>query len=211
MKLKNKIKLGFYIAVMMTLGSCKKIKEQPKDKDYVKNYSEEGLLESEGRIIEGEKEGKWIYYATRDDLEYARDTLEVIYYHKGIIEKHLVYSYILLSNNIPPGVTVAKYCVNEVDVINEENHGKEICYYESGKIRSIVNWEHGEEIDFVKYFENGNKDREYKYKNRRIHGLFKSYYIDGKIKGLGEFNEGKGDIIIYDTLGNKIGIASMPE
>ena len=69
----------------------------------------------------------------------------------------------------------------------EVKHGLCKYYYENGELEFEYNWKNGELDGLCKiYYENGKIKSEYNYKDGELHGIGKRYYEDGKIRA--EYN-----------------------
>lgn len=89
---------------------------------------------------------------------------------------------------------------------DKERHGEALLYYESGKLKSVNIYNHGVKEKATQYFENGNKQMEFFYKDGMKHGKRTKFWENGKVQSVVEYHEDnpKQGLIEYNKAGNKI-------
>jgi len=89
---------------------------------------------------------------------------------------------------------------------DKKRHGVSKQYYESGKLKTEINYNHGTKEKATQYYENGNKQMEFLYKDGKKHGKRNKYWTNGKLHSVLEYHEGdpKIGLVEYNEQGEKI-------
>lgn len=176
------------------------------------NYYDNGILELEGQIIDGEKTGKWTYFyengnmiSTVDYIDGRENGLTTIYYENGNIN-----SKGKLIDNIKEGYWETYFdsgvLANNGEYKSGEREGKWIYYHENGTVKDIgVYQQDEEEGNHKRYYENGQLETNGHYKGGLGAGYFEYFYQNGQLysKGILEKDLYQGFWTFYHENGQK--------
>lgn len=85
-------------------------------------------------------------------------------------------------------------------------HGDVKKFYRDGKLKSIINYDHGITINSKQYYENGNLEMEFPYKEGEKHGKRNKYWESGSLQSVLEYQNGEpvAGLIEYKESGEKV-------
>ncbi len=149
--------------------------------DVEKVYDGKGNLISQGRMVEGQKEGVWVNYYPN------RDTSSVETFNKGSLIKKAQYT--------SDGMSV------EENFLNGKKNGSFKVYWLDGSVH-IEGFFKNDSLDGTvrNYYPNGVLESEAKYQNGNPYGAYRYYYEDGGLQIQAE-DFGNGEHLVYDSLG----------
>lgn len=194
--------------------------EEIPDNGYAKFYYPGGQLSSEGLMRDGKPDGHWItYYPTGIKKSEGKrtnflldsvwtfydnkgDTLQKISYMFGKKNGYfVVYGYEGLKEGLDFGVVVSRELY-----VNDNREGLSYYYYNNGKLKSEVSFVNGKKqglskeyseeglITTLNYFHNGtltDSEEINRYDdNGEQHGVWKEFYLDGKLATEKNFRNG---------------------
>ncbi|MDX1373794.1 MAG: hypothetical protein R3321_15070, partial [Nitrososphaeraceae archaeon] len=85
-------------------------------------------------------------------------------------------------------------------------HGVTKKYYDTGKLKTAINYEHGKRVEARQYYENGQLQMVFNYKDGLKHGKRLKYWPDGKLHSEMSYFEGEPQkgLVEYNKSGKKI-------
>ena len=89
---------------------------------------------------------------------------------------------------------------------NKKRHGITKQYFSSGQLKTEIHYDHGTKTQATQYYENGEKQMEFFYKDGKKHGKRTKYWSNGKVQSVLEYHEDnpKSGLEEYDKNGQKI-------
>lgn len=141
------------VVVLVALISCVSDKK-------VEFYSN-GAIMSEGKIIDGKKEGFWIEYSMEGDTTvkeyYENGKLEG---EKSFFDNNKLSEMRTFSKGVENGLRVLYFSNGEImaqgSVVNGNQHGDWVTYYENKKVRSQFTLNNGTSIGkSINFYKNG--------------------------------------------------------
>ena len=79
----------------------------------------------------------------------------------------------------------------EINIDSARNrHGLSLQYFNSGKLKTEINYSHGVKQKAIQYYENGNKYVEFFYNDGKKHGKRTKYWENGRVQSTLEYNNG---------------------
>ncbi len=150
------------------------------------NFYDNGIIKSEGYLVEGKKHGVWYFYSQQGD------TISVNRYEAGVMSGRQKY----YENN--------RLTFVETHVKGAEN-GERIHYYPNGQIDSqgmIINGK--QDGEWRMFHDNGQLEKTLYFEMGNIKGPLLNYHPNGRIALKGADANGNGPIEYYDSLGNLV-------
>ncbi|MAD96084.1 MAG: hypothetical protein CMB99_02040 [Flavobacteriaceae bacterium] len=179
-----------YILFFISTLVCVNISHAQIEKEF---YSS-GELMSEGKKIDGKKEGKWQHYYRNGQIEkiehYRKDVLNgtfFSYYENGMLESKGNY-----KDGKEDGEFLMYFEDGSLAVKATANNGilvgEYIEYHESKKLLKKGTYKDGEEVGIWlknEFYNNGNLKYELKILDGKMNGLCKDYYENGQLRSSG--------------------------
>lgn len=188
-----------YSLEKLSTEDIKTIDKQLNDFDFDKYLSVEkdkrGNKKAEGKIENGKKEGRWVWYSY-----FGNNKEKEVNYKNGLKEgKEITYSY---NGKIK---SLCEYIAGKREGTYKE-------FYNDGKLKKTCNFKDDKKQGISKeFFENGNLFQEYNFVNDTLQGDFKEYFADGSLKLEAEYVNGivEGKVHTYYDSGSKYQIFNI--
>ncbi|MEQ9467054.1 MAG: hypothetical protein RLN88_06545 [Ekhidna sp.] len=162
-------------------------------KELVTERFNSGAIESQGTLVNGVKEGKWIYFHPEGD------TAKIEHYKSG--ELFRLDSYAYGGWELADSAAEGTYRYERTQIKNEEKNGAFTSFRRNGTIDAKGYYLNNLKTDTMKSFSEDGYFIGYTVYERDTSTYFKINWPNGQTRILGE-NGFNGRNLVYDSLGN---------